>query len=430
MPKDVTPVYPFEGKSYGTTGTCEAQSFLYLTGAAFVLYSNIGLNFYYILTIRYGVSEETIKKWFEPVMLAFATVATLYNPILLLRLGLLNPTPFDSYCSVGPYPWWCNMSDDYQCIRGNISTQFFNQIVAANLIGISTAMVIVLVSMVIIVISVFKAELALKRNTISEDSAQTMQLKNTAVVLRQSVMYILAFWATWIWTVIYLLGAASSTGSTAPLNLIFKPLQGFFNALIFIYHKVHNLRRSDPNLGFCHALRITFQSPSDVPEIFLSDIEKVERLEEKVERLEEKEEHSSAPPGDDDGNDISYPSVSTPSFALSHAGLSSTGSPFSIPAECLRGVKPNQHGTTRFERTTRRGTMGFGSPGQQNKDETTTATNVQEHEPRSLTHAPSIAEKSFADNDLSYRDDDDQSWISRGASKFSELSSSLRGHRQ
>ena len=56
---------------------------------------------------------------------------------------------------------------------------------------------------------------------------------------------------------------------------IFQPLQGLFNALIFVYHKVYNIRRSNKDLTFQEALFVLRTAPSQVPEVLLSRIDLV-----------------------------------------------------------------------------------------------------------------------------------------------------------
>jgi hypothetical protein len=53
------------------------------------------------------------------------------------------------------------------------------------------------------------------------------------------------------------------------LRMIFQPSQGFFNMLIFFYHKVHIIRRNDEVRTVGDALRILFKSPRESPEFVL-----------------------------------------------------------------------------------------------------------------------------------------------------------------
>ncbi len=71
--------------------------------------------------------------------------------------------------------------------------------------------------------------------------------------------------------------STSELDSSATLSVFavtFQPLQGFFNAVIFIYQKAHILRRMRANAGlnwFC-AIKTVILSPSIVPERLVSSI--------------------------------------------------------------------------------------------------------------------------------------------------------------
>ncbi len=47
MPSDVNEFYPFKGKSFGNTATCEARGFLIMSGTGFAIAANCCLNIYY-----------------------------------------------------------------------------------------------------------------------------------------------------------------------------------------------------------------------------------------------------------------------------------------------------------------------------------------------------------------------------------------------
>ena len=42
-------------------------------------------------------------------------------------------------------------------------------------------------------------------------------------------------------------------------RLVLRPFNGFFNMLIFVYHKVHNLRRRNPGISYCVPVRESFR---------------------------------------------------------------------------------------------------------------------------------------------------------------------------
>jgi len=117
----------------------------------------------------------------------------------------------------------------------------------------------------------------------SETSLETeMKKKSTAikfeltrVVLCQALMYIAAFFLTWIFTVISF-GPAQNNWTIQILKVTFQPLQGFFNALIFIYHKVYNLRCTNQSLSILQSLFIVIFYPSEVPDLLMSRMELVD----------------------------------------------------------------------------------------------------------------------------------------------------------
>lgn len=97
-------------------------------------------------------------------------------------------------------------------------------------------------------------------------------------ILLQALMYLGAFTLTWWW--VFAAVILRSLGRPVPysfqiLTAIFLPLQGFFNALIFISHKVQFLRKYRTELTGFAALKIVLLSPWEVPEVFLSGIELV-----------------------------------------------------------------------------------------------------------------------------------------------------------
>ena len=49
----------------------------------------------------------------------------------------------------------------------------------------------------------------------------------------------------------------------ARIQIVLMPLQGFFNALIFMYHKIYNYRRIHPDVSRCHVLMLVFTGKAD-----------------------------------------------------------------------------------------------------------------------------------------------------------------------
>jgi len=81
------------------------------------------------------------------------------------------------------------------------------------------------------------------------------------------LMYIAAFFITWIFGFAEFVWEATGNDVTellSALTMIFQPLQGFFNLIIFVYHKVQTLRRVNADLTVAEALEKVFLFPSQM----------------------------------------------------------------------------------------------------------------------------------------------------------------------
>lgn len=359
MPKDT--IYPFEGKKLGSFATCEAQAFLYFVGTVFAICGNVALNIFYLCSIRYKMKEERIKKFVEPVMLFFAVLLTVPVPVVLLLGNFLNPSPFESYCSFGGYPKECTNRDDVQCIRGDPNSSSIQFIRTYLYCGIFLAFGTIIVSMVLIILTVYRAETGAtsvskpKSNSMISkenpdlleeeeedddvDQGEGFQLVHTRIILRQAIMYIAAFFLIWVFTLISFF--MPEVWAVQIFKCIFQPLQGLFNALIFVYHKVYNIRRSNKDLTFQEALFVLRTAPSQVPEVLLSRIDLVStqmnnyNAGEEIESCSDDLSPSMLSPYS--GNSLNTPSL--PSVDLSNA-ISSTGISYaSNKDESCNGVR-------------------------------------------------------------------------------------------
>jgi len=352
MPSDVHDVYPFSGYAIGTSRTCAAQSFSIVAGQGFTICSIVALNLYYVITIRYGVSDYVLKKKMLPIALA-GSIIIVFLPIVIfpLYLDLFNPRPYEPYCLVGQYPEQCKLNG-IECIGGDVSTKTFIIWWWITIIGIGSGFFLVFVSLVLVIMSIFHTERAIKKNArqkVEDESLDQNSIQSTSSIdyhleggyemtrraLRISLLYIGAFFLTWIWTILTMAVDYADHRTAEKIvdmgKLVFNPLQGFFNASIFIYDKVRMVRSSNENLTFTTALTTVLFHPEDLPEVVLSSIEIVtqdldarERYERDAEIQRNATEHlesfeivSSSIPSD-------FKSLQTPSFALSNA-VSSQG---------------------------------------------------------------------------------------------------------
>ena len=97
--------------------------------------------------------------------------------------------------------------------------------------------------------------------------SKTSDLHLAKVIMKQALAYVVAIVLVNIFPFISLGdGTFRMTPALQISHLIIRPLKGFFNLLIFLYHKVYNLRRNDPDLSILGAIVVIFDTSGDLPE--------------------------------------------------------------------------------------------------------------------------------------------------------------------
>ncbi len=156
--------------------------------------------------------------------------------------------------------------------------------IADGLMGVfmGSAMLFIIASMIIIMIGLSHRHISQKRKKyitrlrrhgrswISNVVTDTESVIRVALT-RQASLYILSTIITWIFPIIRFFHQTEQ-GSISILTLVFWPLQGFFNASIFIYHKVYNIKKTDCSISTGKALYFVFVSPQKVPELELEGL--------------------------------------------------------------------------------------------------------------------------------------------------------------
>jgi hypothetical protein len=321
MPRDV--IYDFGTASYGNTFTCSLQGFAVYVGSVLGIFSICILCVNYVCVIKFQLDSEKIKKYVEPTLYCLSMILALFPGITFWKAGLLNPQPYEPYCTSGSYPFGC--AGD--CIRGGDSEGPREKIVSFalrfyQLLVIVLGVLTVIISMATIVFSIRRIEMVvptsgrltndnktsnvltiqqrpqvqsseISRNcgdsfcpsegkkdldtemtthsTPELERKQSIRRKKIAI---QACMYIAAFLLTWVFTVLAFCFRSSNV--IAALKMIFQPLQGFFNAIIFVYHKVDNVKQLFPNISFWEATWFVLAHPNGVPEdVVISRLELV-----------------------------------------------------------------------------------------------------------------------------------------------------------
>ena len=265
IPSDT--VYNYAGPSYGNNYTCQGQAFIIMTSIAMVLLSSVMLNSYYLCTMRYHVSNAKFRKYAEPIFLLLSIPLSFATPIYLARKEMLNPTVHAPICSVDVYPHECLHDTSIECIRGDrlgIDMKFLFSIAA------------------IIEIALLTGSMALVVHTSYEE--KTLETKNVA---SQAFMYLFACILTWGFAAINTM-LQQENKVIAILTFIFLPLQGFFNLLIFMFHKIYTYKAFNHVYFTMDVVKMFFVSPDKFQDQYVSGpgLVHVERLFE-LRKLEE-----------------------------------------------------------------------------------------------------------------------------------------------
>lgn len=230
---DLTPyVYPWEGGRYGTSSTCAAQGFFYSSGIITMYAYNAMLCVYYACVIAIRMKEYKIKKYVEPFLHLTPVALGLGLGFEDLSKGLYRPSDWVAWCTA-------------------VSTDSSVVVLAL----IATLLVIIFTSFALIIWRVIKTENQLPRivrESRFSRAAQRVQKshQNSKIIFLQALGYILALFSSLILPFISSFSLVNNDPTRQLCGTyILVPLQGFFNALIFVGHKIYNYRRVHTNLS-------------------------------------------------------------------------------------------------------------------------------------------------------------------------------------
>ena len=240
------------GMKLGNTQTCEAQGFFYSFGVLSMYAYNAMMCIYYVCAIVFGMKEARIIKFVEPFLHLFAFTLGFGPAVFGLANNLYNPSGWETWCAIIPIGCNYNNEQESTCIRGMKAAEAGLAKSLLFLLGLMAF--IILTSLLMIIVKVIKVDRTLRlhytslRTRIHGDflaqhpfAARVRQHQsNTKVILIQSLCYIFAFVLTLIFPAIQ----ASSWFNAVTVNndntfhsptyvyaleLVFTPLQGFFN---------------------------------------------------------------------------------------------------------------------------------------------------------------------------------------------------------
>jgi len=235
----------------GNLSTCTVQGFFIQLGTAVPGYNTM-LSIYFLMTVRYSVSETTLTRKYEPFMHAFA----LFPPLVTAIIGAVKKMYFNETtpCWIGDK---CRSLGN--CPVGNVFGRgLWIVMVTAGLQVVNIT--ITVTCMLFIYFNLRKTYTAMQRHAhtfqpviqTQEPYNRTSQIEFAATEsIKQSFHYSIAFVLTYMWTGFAILTSFFFGGQ---LKLpkwflfsaaIFQPLQGWFNFWAYIRPIISATRREN-----------------------------------------------------------------------------------------------------------------------------------------------------------------------------------------
>jgi hypothetical protein len=235
------------------------------------------------------MKDSKFRKRVEPWLHFLCLVLPLQNSIVYLVAKTYNPSPIEGWCTTAAYPWVCGLrsESEKECEARNVNIFLRRYGTIFSLIGFFIGFGLLIGSMALIIWSVYRQERLLKtyitkvygrRRNRQQDQQQVEdgvrpgqdEGKNlassrsrhqlTKVILYQALAYVFAFLICQSNVFVSLAQNSertgifrSSTGSQI-YHLVTRPLQGFFNLVVFLGHKVYKLRQVRQNMSICQAI--------------------------------------------------------------------------------------------------------------------------------------------------------------------------------
>lgn len=268
--------------AFGNDKTCEAQGFITVLGLAVPLY-NTSLSIYYFLSIQLKKNQYFIKKtelWMHIFSISYAMLGSLTG----LFLNAYNPTPIRCWIAASPYG--CLESDE-ECLHGKtepILRWLFGGVpIILCFITITTCLSMIFRSLrdqervmetkyrhsftskpvVQESPDITKSKKIQRRNSI-RGGTLAQRKKKSALLARQSILYVGGFFLTYIFP--FILCIIEHRDEQVVLNLqiltsLFFPLQGFFSFLVFIHPRYLQVRNQENGLSPIVAFWMTLSTP-------------------------------------------------------------------------------------------------------------------------------------------------------------------------
>lgn len=310
MPKDN--IYPFKGPSLGNDATCTAQALILVFVLINHVLCNVHLAWYYVAILVLKLKEKTVERYVEPFMLITNLAFSISISVYFYKVDYYHVDPLLPYCSPARYPFHCTWIPGEECDDNGTfmyTAEGYDALVKGSNIFLYVVFSLVVLAMLIIIVNTLMFERnLLKRKELSstshgksssdgrrtqisgssnekvsgivEDGSRgnsevgitASDLKFTRIVSFQATLYIVSFLISYSPTVASLAKDYPENGLVAYWRIFIANFQGVFVLIIFLYHKVHNIRRRQRDNTIMDALATVFLKKDIVDDFFVENL--------------------------------------------------------------------------------------------------------------------------------------------------------------
>ena len=242
-------IWWFGQTKIGNVHTCAAQGFFVSTGILGNFFYNGMLCLYYACTIAFKMQERDIRKKVEPFMHGVPLLLAIASAIPAFMYNFYNPISNDPWCTMKPRPVQLYYTLPFALEK-------------LMMIEIGALLVLIFTSLGLVIWRVRKNGKSLMKATDQDndiDERVKIAHRNTKLMIAQSLAYIGALLLTLVFPLVrsimydvvrggdfhayYTDKEAANYILMGKLMFVILPLQGFFNLIIFLWHKGKNKRR-------------------------------------------------------------------------------------------------------------------------------------------------------------------------------------------
>lgn len=277
LPMPTGNLWEFSGPMIGNHLTCQLQGYFITLGMGGGGALYMCLSWYFVLSISFKFSANTMKRRVEPIMYAYALFIAFFTPSYFLSKDLIHSDLRAAYCTIAIDPPTTSTCTDLSCDDDHLFYKLEDGV--AIWVGINLALIIS--AMLIILRTIHKNnriikvalksenlntsvenEVSLPEDRIHTDLNLVAQLRQSRSSMVQALMYIIAYFVTWFFLLLRYIDAQYYMDVGAAILF---PLQGFWNMIIFVYDKAHSVYQTDACDNLHDAVKVVFFSPSKIP---------------------------------------------------------------------------------------------------------------------------------------------------------------------